>query len=152
MYLWKYRVHFPAGAWRDFFLLTTASRPALGSTQPPIQWVPRVPNPKMRRPGCEANHSLTSSADFMNPWGDTSTHPYVLMAWNLVEALIFLTVTTFGGLNSCAMYVAEVNRSLYIYRINDVDLRINTLNSSASSPVFKNANDNCVYSFLTQSL
>jgi len=29
---------FLAGAWKRFFF-TTASRPALGSTQPPVQWV-----------------------------------------------------------------------------------------------------------------
>jgi hypothetical protein len=33
------RIRFPEGA-GNFFLLTTASRMALGPTQPPIQWVP----------------------------------------------------------------------------------------------------------------
>jgi hypothetical protein len=32
-------VRFPAG--KEIFLFCTASRPALGSTQPPIQWVAR---------------------------------------------------------------------------------------------------------------
>jgi len=33
------RVHFPAGAMMGFFLFAIASRPALGLTEPPIQWV-----------------------------------------------------------------------------------------------------------------
>jgi hypothetical protein len=39
------------------FLFTTASRTALGPTQPPIQWVPGV-----KQLGCEADNSLPFSA------------------------------------------------------------------------------------------
>jgi hypothetical protein len=39
------------------FLFITASRPALGPTQPPIQWVPGVLFLGIKRPGCEADHS-----------------------------------------------------------------------------------------------
>jgi hypothetical protein len=42
------------------FLFTTASRPALGLIQPPIQWVPRVLTLGIKRPGREANHSPPS--------------------------------------------------------------------------------------------
>jgi hypothetical protein len=37
---WTAGVRFMAGAVRGFFLYVTASRPALGPVQPPLQWVP----------------------------------------------------------------------------------------------------------------
>jgi hypothetical protein len=51
-------VRFPAV---QDFLFSTASRPALGPTQPPIRWVPAV-----KRPGHETNHSPPSSAEVKN--------------------------------------------------------------------------------------
>jgi hypothetical protein len=45
------------------FLFTTASRTALGPTQPPIQWVPRVLSLGVKRLGREADHSPPSSAE-----------------------------------------------------------------------------------------
>jgi hypothetical protein len=43
-------------------LFTIASSPALGPTQPPIQWVPGALSLGVKRPGREADHSLQSSA------------------------------------------------------------------------------------------
>jgi hypothetical protein len=54
-------VRFPAGL--RIFLFTTASRTALGPTQPPIQWVAGVHSLEVKRPGCEAGHSPPSSAE-----------------------------------------------------------------------------------------
>jgi hypothetical protein len=48
-----------------------AFRTALGSTQPPIQWVPTVLSLGLKRPEREANHS-PSSADVKNAWSYTS--------------------------------------------------------------------------------
>jgi hypothetical protein len=48
-------------------LFTTASKPALGSTQPPIQWVPGALSLAVQRPGREADHSH-SSAEVRNAW------------------------------------------------------------------------------------
>jgi hypothetical protein len=45
------------------FLFTTASRTALGPTQPPIQWVPGALSLEVKRPGREADHSPPSSAE-----------------------------------------------------------------------------------------
>jgi hypothetical protein len=44
------------------FLFSTASRLTLGSTQPPIEWVPGILSPGVKQPGREANHSPPTSA------------------------------------------------------------------------------------------
>jgi hypothetical protein len=48
--------------------LATASGPPLGPIQPPIQWVPDPFLLGIKRPVCEAEHSLPSSAKFKNTW------------------------------------------------------------------------------------
>jgi hypothetical protein len=53
----------------------TSSRPVLGPTQPPIQWVPGV-----KRPGCQADYSHPTDAEVKKTWIYTSTPPYVFMA------------------------------------------------------------------------
>jgi hypothetical protein len=57
------------------FLFTTASRTALGPTQPPIEWVPGALSLGVKRPGREADHSPPSSAEVKNSWSYTSTPP-----------------------------------------------------------------------------
>jgi len=44
-------------------LFVAASRPALGPTQPPIQWVSRAITPGVKRPGREADHTPPSNAE-----------------------------------------------------------------------------------------
>jgi hypothetical protein len=44
-------------------LFSTSSRLALGPTQPPIQWVPGVLSPGVKRQGREADHSPPTSAE-----------------------------------------------------------------------------------------
>jgi hypothetical protein len=56
------------------------SRPALGPTQPPIQWVPMALSPRVNRPGREADHSSPASAEVRKMWVYTSTAPCALMA------------------------------------------------------------------------
>jgi hypothetical protein len=48
---------------QGIFFFTAMSRMALGPTQPPIQWVPGAVSLGVKWPGCEADHSLPSSAD-----------------------------------------------------------------------------------------
>jgi hypothetical protein len=62
------------------FLFSTSSRPALGSTQPPIQRVSGALSPGVKRPGREAGHSPPASAEVKKMWIYTSTAPYTFMA------------------------------------------------------------------------
>jgi hypothetical protein len=57
------------------FLFSTASRPVLGPTQSPVQWVPGSLSLAGKRPGREANHSPSASAKVKNVWSCTSTSP-----------------------------------------------------------------------------
>jgi hypothetical protein len=56
-------------------IFTTASRTALGPTQPPIRWVPGALYLGIKRPGREADHSPPSSAEVKNAWRYTCTPP-----------------------------------------------------------------------------
>jgi hypothetical protein len=56
----------PGGGQR-IFPLTSVFMPALGPTQPPVQWVPGVLSPGVKaRPGRDADHSPPSSAEVEN--------------------------------------------------------------------------------------
>jgi len=63
--------------------LTTASRPALGLNQPPIQWVPGALPLEVKWLGLEADNSLPSSAKIKNACSYTSTPAF--MAWCSVK-------------------------------------------------------------------
>jgi hypothetical protein len=56
------------------FLLSIASRPALGPTQPPIQWVPGAVSPGAKRHLREADLSPPSSAEVKNSGAIISLH------------------------------------------------------------------------------
>jgi hypothetical protein len=61
------------------FHFSISSRPALGSIQPPIKWVPGL-FPGIKRQGREADHSPPTTAEIKKMWIYTSTPPYVFMA------------------------------------------------------------------------
>jgi hypothetical protein len=56
------------------FHFSISSRPSLGSTQPPIKWVPGV-----KGQGREADYSPPTSAEVKKMWIYTSTPPYAFM-------------------------------------------------------------------------
>jgi hypothetical protein len=56
------------------------SRPALGLTQPPMEWVPGALSPGVKQQGCEADRSPPASAEVKKMWIYTSTPPYAFMA------------------------------------------------------------------------
>jgi hypothetical protein len=58
---------------------------ALGSTQPPIQWVPGALSPGVKRPGREADQSPPTSAEVKKMWIYTSALPYDFMASCLIS-------------------------------------------------------------------
>jgi hypothetical protein len=51
---------------QEIFLYSTASRPALGSIKPSIQWVLRALYQGLKQPGREADHSSPFSAEVIN--------------------------------------------------------------------------------------
>jgi hypothetical protein len=61
---WMIGARFPEGA-RDF-LFSTLPRPKLGSTQPPIQWIPVDISLEVKRTGRETDHSPSSCAEVKN--------------------------------------------------------------------------------------
>jgi hypothetical protein len=72
------------------FLFSTSSRPALGSTQPPIQWVPGALFPGVKRPGREADHSPPASAEAKKNWIYTTSPPYAFIEGQLYLIMILL--------------------------------------------------------------
>jgi hypothetical protein len=60
-------------------IFSTSSRPAPGSTQPPIQRVPGALSPAVKRPGREADHSSPANIEVKKICGYTSTPSYASM-------------------------------------------------------------------------
>jgi hypothetical protein len=68
------------------FHYTTASRPALGSTQPPIQWVSRTLSLGVKRPGHEADHNLNLVPRSRMHGAVPPLPHYAFMSWCSVKA------------------------------------------------------------------
>jgi hypothetical protein len=78
------------GSGLDFFFLATASRPALGPTQSPTQWVPRALSPGVKRPGCELTTHLHLLPRLRMREALSSIPKYVFTAWCLLKQWIHL--------------------------------------------------------------
>jgi hypothetical protein len=61
------------------FLFSTSSRPALGPTLLPTEWVLGVLSSWVKQPGAEADHSPPTSAKVKKMWMYISSTPYVFM-------------------------------------------------------------------------
>jgi hypothetical protein len=68
------------GGGLGIFLLTTASRTALGPTQPPIQLASGALSLGVKRPGREADHSPPSSAE-IKEWVELYLHSPNTPSW-----------------------------------------------------------------------
>jgi hypothetical protein len=71
-------VRVPVGVKNFYFSMS--SRPALGPTKPPIEWVPEALSPGVKRRSREADHSPLASAEVKKMRIYTSTPPYAFMA------------------------------------------------------------------------
>jgi len=58
---------------------------AVGSTQPPIQWVLGILSPRVKWPRHEADHSPPSSTKVKNMLRYTSIPPYTFRVWCLAK-------------------------------------------------------------------
>jgi hypothetical protein len=67
------------------FFFTAESGPALGPTQPALQWAPRDLSLGVKRPKREADNSPPSNADIKNAWSYTPILQYAFMAWFSVK-------------------------------------------------------------------
>jgi hypothetical protein len=63
------------------FLSTTASRTALGPTQPPVQWVPGALSMGVKRPGCESDDHLPPSSAEVRDCVETYLHSPDAPSW-----------------------------------------------------------------------
>jgi hypothetical protein len=67
------------------FLLTIASRTALGPTQPPTQYVPGALSLEVKRPGVKLTTHLSLVPRSKNEWSYISTPHYALIEWCSVK-------------------------------------------------------------------
>jgi hypothetical protein len=67
------------------FSLHNPSRPVLGPTQPPVQWVPGAISLGVKWPENEADHSPPCSTEVKYVWSYTSTPQYAFKAWYSVK-------------------------------------------------------------------
>jgi hypothetical protein len=74
------------------FLLAAASRPALGPSQPPVQWIPGVLSPGVKRPGRDADHSPHLVPRLSRNRSYTSSPPCASMACSGITSLFFFGI------------------------------------------------------------
>jgi hypothetical protein len=70
---------------KHIFFYSTESRPSLGPTQPPIQWVLGALSPGVMWPGRDDEHLPATSSEVKNRWIYTPTPTYVFLASCLIN-------------------------------------------------------------------
>jgi hypothetical protein len=65
---------------QEIYLLSKATRPVLGPTQPLIQRTAGALSQGVKLPGRKGDHSPPSSAEVKNEWSYNFTYPYAFMA------------------------------------------------------------------------
>jgi hypothetical protein len=90
-----------------FSFFATASRPALGPSQPPIQWVPGNILRGIKRSGREADHSSLPSTEVKNVWSYTSTPTHLFMAWYLIKHRDNVTFLLYMDVKLCVIQTEE---------------------------------------------
>jgi hypothetical protein len=97
------------------FLFTTASRTALGPTQPPILQVPEALSVGVKLPVRESDHSTPSNAEVKNSWNCTSTIPIRLhgVMLDLIKAQGQLYLYLYLLLYLCLYFIVTVHKMLY---------------------------------------
>jgi hypothetical protein len=75
---------------QEIFLYSTAYGPALGATQPHIEWIPGTLSPGIKRMERETDHPFSSSAEVKREWRCNSTPPYIFVFWCLSEVQVQL--------------------------------------------------------------
>jgi hypothetical protein len=88
---------------RDNFIFTFTFTFTFNFTQTPIQWVPVVLYPRVKRLERETDHSPPSNAEVKNAWCYASTPQYVFMAWCLVKpgTTLLLHLSLDSEMNCC---------------------------------------------------
>jgi hypothetical protein len=94
--------------WCHKFNNSTASRTALGSTQPPIQWVPGALSLGVKRPGREADYSPPSTAE-VKEWVELYLHSPIRLHG---VVLSYSTGTTLPLLYHCFHITSGKNNHL----------------------------------------
>ena len=77
---------------QEIFVFSKTSKPALGPTHLPTQWVPGAISPGVKRPGRDVNHLPPSTAEVKNEWSYTSAPPICLHGvdeHNFILAFLF---------------------------------------------------------------
>jgi hypothetical protein len=90
-----YELGFDSQRGLGIFLFSTASRPTLGSTQSPIQWVPGAFSQRVKRSGREADRSPPSSVEIKNAWRYTSSWCGAWLSTRTTVPLPYIYVTAF---------------------------------------------------------
>jgi hypothetical protein len=103
--VWMTEIQILAGAMIEIFLFATTSKPALGHTQPPIQWIPGTLTLGIKQSVCEADYSPPFTAKIKNEWICTSTPQYnIFMLWCVIKHRMRL----------CGMMLSYAEEKLYL--------------------------------------